>query len=592
MAVPPADEGTSVQGRRLTAFLLVLLLVPAAGWLLSDGSAGTFGFPPPATPPPGTPLQVEVHIDVALDGPLGRVLSVQVDNRHGHIGRVGDGALPWAELVLLTRTDRTVDLPTAAMTTTSRPTEGWTIDPASGVGVQLHAPTAVEVVAASDPGLVGPIDGPTVVPGVPKGLQLVMAVPELPAEDASWTVAVPLDDSTLHVTVRTTPTDPGPATDWPVAPAPDVAGAELPVPPLGEARPAVLGNGLPVWISNTDAHGVTVVDARAPGPVDATTPLVQWCEPSVRFGLARHGLEFDPGDAVLAGPSTFGLTTYEGRVDGKVYRLRTGVPGDPRPPSALGRPGEGFVPSGAWTGAAALCHPVAPPDDGERSFTTFDAALYPSSSLLLLPTTRRPSTVDGRLLIEGDGSGWLCESGGPDRWTCTGERIPVDLMTSWPRTDSGHEGARWRRAQDGPFVVGSMLDGAITSLWQLDPTDVEPDPTAWFGRPARYLGLDTDDATVENCSGWIPGCAGALLLDELVLRTDDGRVENHPSWDGTLPDRWWLLAPSPDHDVSTQYVDAAGLDGIPDDLSPGDLILLSTGWGLLDVSVAPLRIPG
>ena len=584
---------TRSAARRVGAVLCGLVLVAGAAWMLAGDPPGTFGRTAVTAPPPGTPERAEVTVTAALHGAIADHLAVSVDHMPERV-RVGDPLLTWAALQLRTTGGRTVELPLHDTATSGAATDGWTIDADSGAGVQLVAPMTIEVIAASDPSTVGVVERHEVVPGVPRLLGMSVALPELPAEAASWVVEVPFGDGDLVVTVRSTDPEPGDPTAQPVRPESDIAGTTLAVPPEGEARSVVLTDGTPLWITHTRAHGVHVVDARSPFPTRAATTLVAWCGAGESFVVDQHGESYASDGTLIGGPVMFGLTTYPGEVVDGRYRLGAGVPGAPMEPPRLVQVGSGFAIDTQGV-VASPCAPTGPPDPSAYgSSTPVDTGDLPTSPVGLLSTTRRPSLVEGRLLLDEDGRGQLCESGGADGWTCTGDRVAVDLSAARAPNAARDPWVRHPLAQDGPFVVAAMADGVITLLLQAAPSPVEFGSADWISRAGRVIELRTEGPPVEDCRTRQPDCGAELLYEPLDVLTDDGPVDAF-GWDGTLPDRWWVVDPDPSlgDRTAAAYIDVDQVEGV----APGDLVLIRelVGPGSpagRTTTLEPLELPG
>ncbi|AXV06593.1 hypothetical protein DVS28_a1908 [Euzebya pacifica] len=579
-------SSTRSAARRVGAVLCGLVLVAWAAWMLAGDPPGTFGRIAVTAPPPGTPERVEVTVTAALHGAIADHLAVSVDHMPERV-RVGDPLLTWAALQLRTTGGRTVELPLHDTATSGAPTDGWTIDSDSGAGVQLVAPMTIEVIAASDPSTVGVVERHEVVPGVPRLLEMSVALPELPAEAASWVVEVPFGDGALVVTVHSTDPEPGDPTAQPVRPNPDIAGTTLAVPPEGEARSVVLEDGTPLWITHTRANGVHVVDARSSFPTRAATPLVAWCGAGESFVVDQHGESYASDGTLIGGPVMFGLTTYHGEVVDGRYRLGAGVPGAPKEPRHLVQVGGGFVIE-TQTVAASPCTRTGPPAPSVGSSTPVDTGDLPTSPVGLLSTTRRPSLVEGRLLLDEDGRGQLCESGGADGWTCTGDRVAVDVSRARGPDASLDPSAAQPLGQDGPFVVAAMADGVITSLWQTGRTVAESRADERYATAGRFVAFADDEALLEDCRRRHPGCRGEVRYLHLNLLGEDGWFEPVRR-DGVLPRPYWLITGA----ATQRHWETVLLDDITGvrSLVPGDLILVHDGWGSGPSTVEPLQLP-
>lgn len=96
-------------------------------------------------------------------------------------------------------------------------------------------------------------------------------------------------------------------------PPPDGGPDTLRVPPAGEAMPAYLRDGTPVFVARLPSGEVRVHGAWSP---HLGTKLLVWCESSERFEDLFHGSRFDLGGRWHSGPSPTGLVPYAARPQG------------------------------------------------------------------------------------------------------------------------------------------------------------------------------------------------------------------------------------------------------------------------------------
>lgn len=110
----------------------------------------------------------------------------------------------------------------------------------------------------------------------------------------------------------------------------------LEVPPAGQAAPALLPDGTPLFITHETDGDVHVVEAINPHRFWGLTTLVGWCPPAGAFEDALDGSRFDAAGNYLYGPAPHGLATYDATRNADVVLVgerRAGAPravvGDP-----------------------------------------------------------------------------------------------------------------------------------------------------------------------------------------------------------------------------------------------------------------------
>jgi hypothetical protein len=113
-------------------------------------------------------------------------------------------------------------------------------------------------------------------------------------------------------------------------------GTVLDVPPAGQATPARLSDGTPVFVSHEPSGDVHVVEARNPHRYWGLTTLVGWCPPAGTFESALDGSRFDVAGRHLIGPAPHGLATYEVTRNDRVVLV--GARRDPQPRTPVGDP--------------------------------------------------------------------------------------------------------------------------------------------------------------------------------------------------------------------------------------------------------------
>jgi hypothetical protein len=111
---------------------------------------------------------------------------------------------------------------------------------------------------------------------------------------------------------------------------PVAEGGVLPVPEVGEALPAYLDDGRPVFVSHPEAGEVVVLDAVDPRAPWGWQQLVAYCSSSGWFEELRHGSRFNGWGEYTGGPSPAGLASYPSELaaDGESVRV-TGPRGEP-----------------------------------------------------------------------------------------------------------------------------------------------------------------------------------------------------------------------------------------------------------------------
>ena len=92
----------------------------------------------------------------------------------------------------------------------------------------------------------------------------------------------------------------------------------LDVPPAGQAAPAELPDGTPVFVSHAPDGGVHVVEAINPHRYWGLTNLVGWCAPAGGFEAGLDGSRFDAAGRWLFGPAPHDLPTYTATRNGDV----------------------------------------------------------------------------------------------------------------------------------------------------------------------------------------------------------------------------------------------------------------------------------
>ena len=92
----------------------------------------------------------------------------------------------------------------------------------------------------------------------------------------------------------------------------------LDVPPAGQAAPAELPDGTPVFVSHEPDGNVHVVEAVNPHAFWGVTTLVGWCRQAGAFESPLDGSRFDAAGRHLYGPAPRDLATYTTTRNGDV----------------------------------------------------------------------------------------------------------------------------------------------------------------------------------------------------------------------------------------------------------------------------------
>ncbi len=87
----------------------------------------------------------------------------------------------------------------------------------------------------------------------------------------------------------------------------------LEVPATGEAIPAMLDDGQPVFVVNDPQFGIGVLDAQAPRTRAGLGVAVQWCRESRQFVDPVGGSAYEANGELLAGSAESGLIAFASR---------------------------------------------------------------------------------------------------------------------------------------------------------------------------------------------------------------------------------------------------------------------------------------
>ena len=138
----------------------------------------------------------------------------------------------------------------------------------------------------------------------------------------------------------------------------------LEVPRAGQASPAELPDGTPVFVSHTPDGEVHVVEAINPHPFWGLTTVVGWCPPAGAFEQSLDGSRFDAAGRHLYGPAPRDLATYATTRNGDVVLV-----GERREPAGRSPTGDPAVRQ--WCGGE-----VATLDAVSGDVLTFDSLAH------------------------------------------------------------------------------------------------------------------------------------------------------------------------------------------------------------------------
>ncbi len=83
------------------------------------------------------------------------------------------------------------------------------------------------------------------------------------------------------------------------------------VPPLGQAAPANLADGRPVFVVHHADGTAEVIDGYSTHVPWGLAKLVAWCSTSRTFDDVFHGARWSESGAYISGPAPTGLATYQ-----------------------------------------------------------------------------------------------------------------------------------------------------------------------------------------------------------------------------------------------------------------------------------------
>lgn len=139
---------------------------------------------------------------------------------------------------------------------------------------------------------------------------------------ASLTAALIVAAIVIGPTVRVPIVDDAPVTGPGDVEDPVAVDGELPVPPVGEALPAYLADGTPVFVSHPEDGEVVVVGAVDGHGTELASKLVVYCRTSRWFEEPRHGTRYNAWGDYTGGPSPTGLDDHVTEVLADGQRVR------------------------------------------------------------------------------------------------------------------------------------------------------------------------------------------------------------------------------------------------------------------------------
>lgn len=231
----------------------------------------------------------------------------------------------------------------------------------------------------------------------------------------------------------------------------------VPLPPPGQAVPAFLGDGLPVFVVHDPTGAVHVLDARNPHRNAPWWKLVGWCPSSQVFEDPWHGSRFGPDGGWFGGPSPRGLAAFAATVRGGVVEVGSRGDEPPRTPD----PHDVYEPQGP------SCMGVSGHDAVRAGLVAHDALL--PGRLPWLPDAVRAGR--GRWLpargavVQRAGSVVMCSASSAEPPRCEDE-------IAWPHgAGFSADGVAWHGAR-GRFLVlaegGRVRDLAVLAVTRVD----------------------------------------------------------------------------------------------------------------------------
>jgi hypothetical protein len=321
-----------------------------------------------------------------------------------------------------------------------------------------------------------------------------------------------------------------------LVPDPVAVDGVLPVPPVGEAIPAYLEDGTPVFVSHPADGEVYVLEAFDGHGVGGIHEMVHWCSSSQQFEEARHSTRFNAYGDYTGGPAPRPLLDVQAELLGDGRVQVTGPPGPARGRTDV----RAEVPT---AGPSCLA--------GARETELAEDAV----------AHRRPTELpqlDGSALPQGRWVWAQVRLGGPegDPRVC---ELDGRCPSSAPRITAGSQAP----AVSSADLVTLLVRGAGLSA----ELALGPDP-AWSQLP--LVGPGFVPATLPIPA---PGGAGFEQLQDgtpvVVTQTQDGGLH---VLDATVPGRPDLLGSCGADGRLTHGADATWtLDGAGSASAPADL---------------------
>jgi hypothetical protein len=312
----------------------------------------------------------------------------------------------------------------------------------------------------------------------------------------------------------------------------------LPVPEVGEAMPAYLEDGRPVFVSHPEAGEVVVLDAVDPRAPWGWQHLVAYCSSSGWFEELRHGSRFDGWGEWTGGPSPGGLATYPSEVTADGDRVRVTGPRsqpperrdptdarqqEPRGPSCA----EGTYP--ASDPASAAIYHRAPTDPPAVKGMDVPTGRWAWGTLVIGGVSGEPRVCDPDGTCDADALSVAGISGGQEGVLI--DRVPRALLARrtadglveviLPATEQHGTHPGWISADEREPLFAVPPPGEVRAL-------LLPDLTPVFlvhAEDAEVLVLEaTSTANPTRLVGW---CVGErVFLDARGIGyTPDGRPQ-------------------------------------------------------------------
>ncbi|MEE8600544.1 hypothetical protein [Euzebya tangerina] len=555
--------------------------------------------------PSGAVQPLEVDVQATVLGALADQVSTRVEAIPGALHpSVGYPVDLYYDVVLSNSTNRDLIFEADGFESDSvgSLTSDWHVGP-TGLNARISLESPRFVVASEGERVpTGPVAATDVPVGMARGMVLQLRAQSFGPDQTSSTVAVPMGDSQIQITLTT---EAGPVPDRsPSVDAADLMGEEVPVPAVGEANGLLLGEDHPVWVSNTESAGVVVVDARSAFSPNGITVLTRWCPSAQGYFEEWGGSRFTPDGTYSFGPAVVGLTVYPTEaISSGDHRVTGSAPGQaPRAqPFIEDEDGQLRYPFEA----AELEMSSQPPlDDGfagpfcdNSDVSGTSSPEFPSTQLELdgiprtdadqVPDDARVVVDEATLVLDPNGNGFLC-AGRLEAGACAGREMPADLPHQFI---DDPERADDVGAYTGEFILTTQ-DGVIVDAWVDD--FLSPDYEAAGSAPpsetgptfdvVRFRGAVDAPADLAACRDLQPACDTVVLLEILSLRTATAiltaeRGTAGERWNGDLPDGWVIIDESFGQTDSYQRrgVESSVFDGV----RMGDIVIARSEQGVL-----------